>query len=439
MPSGLEHHRIRLEQEREQIERSLALYSEPGNDSDITASHGLFLAWQKINEAIAALSQIPSVPREPVIREEAPRTRLSELIAPIPVPAPAFEITPMLAAPADHDDLTRITGLDADLAQRLYDMGIRTFPQIANYSAADAQHLKVALALGEQVNLSAWISEAAQLARASHETALPVSETEAPAALNMAATNATETIVAVVAQHAARDASREPVAPIIETLPDEADEALVHDNPEITAEAEAAETAPEFSDWDEDIEPEITIVPRRRPDDIIISPDYFRPADEVAVVPPPVPQSTATAGFDPPLPIFPQEPAAGPEPAAAGTTGETFAHNGRFDPEADVIIYPRPDYPRTDFASGNRKGRIIGRPGEFGDQSVNPEPSAERMLAGTQPIASDRRNPQLRDSDLATVEIKLPGRVNQKPVMEAAQPLRHQPPLSRFFRALRGK
>ena len=59
------------------------------------------------------------------------------------------------------DDLTRIRGIDRRLADALTARGIRSFAEIASFTAADVRTLTAALGLGRRINAENWIEQAA--------------------------------------------------------------------------------------------------------------------------------------------------------------------------------------------------------------------------------------------------------------------------------------
>lgn len=90
---------------------------------------------------------------------------------------------------ANHpDDLTRIRGIDAELAAKLQRTGIHHYDQIADWSATDVRSLSAALKLGQKIYKQVWIEQAAHLAvrNRSTERALsthaPPADQETPAA-----------------------------------------------------------------------------------------------------------------------------------------------------------------------------------------------------------------------------------------------------------------
>ncbi len=60
----------------------------------------------------------------------------------------------------EPDDLTRIKGLDAELATRLHGLGVTKFDQIANFSDDDIANVDEALSLGGRIEREDWVSQA---------------------------------------------------------------------------------------------------------------------------------------------------------------------------------------------------------------------------------------------------------------------------------------
>lgn len=61
------------------------------------------------------------------------------------------------------DDLTRIVGIDSELAQRLAAQGVHTFADMAAWRAADVARLAKELGLGRRISSENWIEQAALL------------------------------------------------------------------------------------------------------------------------------------------------------------------------------------------------------------------------------------------------------------------------------------
>jgi len=76
----------------------------------------------------------------------------------------------------DADDLTRIKGVDAELAGRLNQLGAIKFEQIANFSDEDIANLDEALALGGRIEKDDWIGQAQSLAAESAAAEVPAGQ-----------------------------------------------------------------------------------------------------------------------------------------------------------------------------------------------------------------------------------------------------------------------
>lgn len=66
----------------------------------------------------------------------------------------------------EGDDLTRIRGIDARLERRLNALNVRTYAQIAAWTAADVQYVASTLGLGELIVSQMWMEQAALLSGA---------------------------------------------------------------------------------------------------------------------------------------------------------------------------------------------------------------------------------------------------------------------------------
>jgi large subunit ribosomal protein L19 len=60
----------------------------------------------------------------------------------------------------EPDELTRIKGLDAELATRLHGLGVTKFDQIANFSDDDIANVDEALSLGGRIEKEDWVRQA---------------------------------------------------------------------------------------------------------------------------------------------------------------------------------------------------------------------------------------------------------------------------------------
>src|SRR5215510_9305583 len=82
----------------------------------------------------------------------------------------------------EADDLTRIKGVDAELAARLSQLGAIKFEQIANFSDDDIANLDEALGLGGRIEKDDWIGQAQSLAAESAAAEVPAGDEQKAAA-----------------------------------------------------------------------------------------------------------------------------------------------------------------------------------------------------------------------------------------------------------------
>jgi len=80
------------------------------------------------------------------------------------------------------DDLTRIEGIDADLAARLKQVNCLQFEQIANFSDEDIANVDEKLALDGQIERDDWVGKAQALIAEAAAAEVPSEEEEAAAA-----------------------------------------------------------------------------------------------------------------------------------------------------------------------------------------------------------------------------------------------------------------
>jgi large subunit ribosomal protein L19 len=76
----------------------------------------------------------------------------------------------------EADDLTRIKGVDAELAGRLHQLGAIKFEQIANFSDDDIANLDETLALGGRIEKEDWVGQAQSLAAESAAAEVPAAD-----------------------------------------------------------------------------------------------------------------------------------------------------------------------------------------------------------------------------------------------------------------------
>ncbi|WP_424981161.1 30S ribosomal protein S2 [Maritalea sp. S77] len=100
---------------------------------------------------------------EPVLEEAAPAVEEAAVEAPAAEEAKADE-TPLFDKPAaDADDLKKISGVGPVLEQKLNDLGIYTFAQIANFSAEDIANVDERLNFKGRIERDGWIDQAKEL------------------------------------------------------------------------------------------------------------------------------------------------------------------------------------------------------------------------------------------------------------------------------------
>jgi len=80
----------------------------------------------------------------------------------------------------EADDLTRIKGVDQELAARLNQLGAIKFEQIANFSDDDIANLDEALSLAGRIEKDDWVGQAQSLAAESAAAEVPVAEDAKP-------------------------------------------------------------------------------------------------------------------------------------------------------------------------------------------------------------------------------------------------------------------
>jgi large subunit ribosomal protein L19 len=80
----------------------------------------------------------------------------------------------------EADDLTRIKGVDQELAARLNQLGAIKFEQIANFSDDDIANLDEALSLAGRIERDDWVGQAQSLAAESAAAEVPVAEDAKP-------------------------------------------------------------------------------------------------------------------------------------------------------------------------------------------------------------------------------------------------------------------
>lgn len=103
-----------------------------------------------------AAAEPPAAPKEPP--QPAP--------APSAPPAPAAAVVAAAASTqSGGDDFTRIRAIDAGLRDTLHGAGVRTFNDMARWSADDIRRVDSALSLGGRVEREQWVEQAQILAK----------------------------------------------------------------------------------------------------------------------------------------------------------------------------------------------------------------------------------------------------------------------------------
>ena len=81
-------------------------------------------------------------------------------------PAEEAEMTSLFAAPeGDADDLKKISGVGPVLEGKLNDLGIKTFAQIAAFSAEDIAKVDEVLNFKGRIERDNWLEQAAEFAK----------------------------------------------------------------------------------------------------------------------------------------------------------------------------------------------------------------------------------------------------------------------------------
>jgi large subunit ribosomal protein L19 len=81
----------------------------------------------------------------------------------------------------EPDNLTMLTGVDAELAARLAGLGVVKFEQIANFSDDDIANVDEALALDGRIEKDDWVGQAQRLVAEATAAEVPPAEGEAAA------------------------------------------------------------------------------------------------------------------------------------------------------------------------------------------------------------------------------------------------------------------
>lgn len=481
MPYAIDDLRTGLEREREEIERVLAMHSGPGAETEFNAAHSLFLAWQKINEAIAILTKASLAAKDqpPAAKDAIRRASIAERIETLhPNVADKLAAATALPQPTTQstqgDDFTRIRRIDDALARNLQDVGVLSFQQMADFTASDVHRLSALLGLGRQVSSENWIEQAALLARvcgAGDETVVApaavspdlvasklvaefvsraangiLSRVPAPAVLlfhqaaELPGPTSTTTLAVEDFEAASEAVTAAAVEPPLPPAP-EVMEPLPEEQTPHTSEASA-----DIDERDDGEGAAIVIVPRT----------LEQPTDAAADV---VQGDAATQPErDQPasLPVSPKIPERAGLTARLDRIDEASVDlisdfDFNTDPpesdatwddhnEAEVVIVPRP----STKSPPSRNGRIVTRATELADWPLLPVASQRGYTVGREPVPGNLRTRAGLTDAMASVEIKLPshGNSGRAKFVRATRPLEPPPPdapLSRFFRALKGK
>jgi predicted flap endonuclease-1-like 5' DNA nuclease len=116
----------------------------------------------KQRQACATLQdEVARLKRELAGRAKAPAKRVAAPAPPAPAPAPA-EAAASSTAPTsgNTDDLTRIRGIGKVIERKLHELGITTFRQLADLSAADVQRVNQAIDFPGRVERERWVEQA---------------------------------------------------------------------------------------------------------------------------------------------------------------------------------------------------------------------------------------------------------------------------------------
>ena len=92
-------------------------------------------------------------------------TLLGPLSPTVPSRAPAAAVPIRPAAPATHDDLLRISGIDAEIESLLTSQGVTRYSQIAHWSPADVERFDRQLGAAGRIGRENWIEQAQILSR----------------------------------------------------------------------------------------------------------------------------------------------------------------------------------------------------------------------------------------------------------------------------------
>ena len=124
--------------------------------------------------ALTADAGVPSAPEpEPIEETAAPEAAAPEPVAspeplPEPTPEPVMEApadpeadaAPAYVAPEGAEDLTVITTIDEDVQRQLYEAGVLTLEEIAQWGRGDARRIGSKVQVSEDTIMNQWVFEA---------------------------------------------------------------------------------------------------------------------------------------------------------------------------------------------------------------------------------------------------------------------------------------
>ncbi|MFA9474679.1 MAG: hypothetical protein ACERJ2_08975, partial [Filomicrobium sp.] len=125
---------------------------------------------QRVSTALSSIAEGAIIPVVGFSRQQSspPQSRVGEAVAAVqtaaegPIADAATEPLPQVVKPAD--ELTLIAGMPRFVADRLNDLGITRFSEIAAFDADDVAALSIDCDLGNRVTREGWLEQAAALA-----------------------------------------------------------------------------------------------------------------------------------------------------------------------------------------------------------------------------------------------------------------------------------
>ena len=125
---------------------------------------------QRVSTALSSIAEGAIIPVVGFSRQQSspPQSRVGEVVAAVqtaaegPIADAATEPLPQVVKPAD--ELTLIAGMPRFVADRLNDLGITRFSEIAAFDADDVAALSIDCDLGNRVTREGWLEQAAALA-----------------------------------------------------------------------------------------------------------------------------------------------------------------------------------------------------------------------------------------------------------------------------------